>query len=386
MSLSDAIQKKIYIPSRQEVRYFRSPGRINIIGEHTDYNLGFVFPACIDKAIYFAASKLDRQKIDAAAVDLEEEMCMYYKEFPEKTTTHWQNCLIGVYRELLKRNTKPGGLQIRFAADLPIGAGVSSSSALCCGLAFIYNELYELGLNRMQIAEIARDAERNTIGIQCGFMDQFIICHAQENSAILLDCKSLEYEQIEMPAWPCQFLLINSNVPHSLHDSDYNVRRKECESVVSKIKEQHIAIDSLRDLSYDELNKWSHLLNASERKRALFVMQENERVWKMKQSLQKSDADACGRLLYQSHQGLSREYEVSCPETDFLADEWMKYPGVWGARMIGGGFGGCLLGLIDIPHPSKILEELDRKYHSRFGLHITPIRFQLAGGLAEINI
>jgi len=367
------------------MRYFQSPGRINIIGEHTDYNLGFVFPACIDKAIYFAASKLDTPKIDATAVDLEEEMCIYYEEFPEKTTTHWQNCLIGVYKELLKRNTDPGGLQIRFAADLPIGAGLSSSSALCCGLAFIYNELYKLELNRMQLAEIARDAERNTLGIQCGFMDQFIICHAQENSAMLLDCKSLEYEQIEMPYWPFQFLLINSNVPHSLHNSDYNLRQKECETVVSKLREQHVAIDSLRDLSYNELIKWNHILFANERKRALFVIQENVRVRKLKQSLQEADADACGRLLYQSHQGLSKEYEVSCPETDFLAEELIQYPGVMGARMIGGGFGGCLLVLLNQPYPSKILHELDQRYYNHFGLHITPIPFQLAGGLAEIK-
>ncbi len=367
-------------------RLFMSPGRINIIGEHTDYNNGFVLPACIDKAIYFAVVENDSYTIEVESLDMNESLSFDSQNPPPLTKNHWKDCVIGVCIEFLKRGITPRGMKLKFKADLPIGAGLSSSSALCCGLAFLMDAITQSRLNKMAIAKIARDTERNAIGINCGFMDQFIITHGIKDRAILLDCNDLSHTTIKLPQWPYQFLLINSNVPHSLHNSEYNTRRKECESVVTKLSTTDHKLNSLRDIDHELLESHKSKLTNTEYYRAKYVIDENIGVHAMQKALENADAELCGQLLTESHWGLSEDYEVSCEETDFIVSRLEKIKGVMGARMIGGGFGGCVLVLAHQDAIEEAYRQVSAAYFAAFRIRTDLIRFSIEDGVQEITL
>ncbi|MEO1628213.1 MAG: galactokinase, partial [Bacteroidota bacterium] len=322
----------------------RSPARINLIGEHTDYNNGFVLPAAIDRDIYFAMGMRADGHWSLEAMDIGEKAEL--TSAPTLPNALWAQYFFAIREELSSRKLPVKGINCAFGGNIPRGAGISSSAALTCGFIYGLDQLHHWGLTRLDIARIAQAAEHR-VGIKCGIMDQYAVLHGREQQAIQLDCRSLTHTYASVDTGDFRFVLFNSMVSHSLASTAYNDRREACESVVAAIRQQHPEVESVRDISPAQLEEQRHQLPAIDLQRVSFVMQENERVRTASQALQAGQLDRFGQLMFQSHEGLSKEYEVSCIELDFLVDFMRQFPEqVWGARMMGGGFGGCTLNLI----------------------------------------
>ncbi len=341
-----------------------APGRINLIGEHTDYNNGFVLPAAIDKKIYFAFAKNNTNEIRLVALDKQES---YNFEFSKKGNipkSGWQKYVVGMINTFLK----PGqGFDVLFGGNLPHGAGMSSSSALCCGLAYGLNLLFELGYSKAEMVPLIQKAEAICSGVNGGIMDQFAIMMGQKDKAILLDCQSLAFGYIPLELQQYCLLLCNTQVEHELASTEYNNRRKECEIGVALLQEQGIAIDSLRDLDLNILQKHQSLFDPIVFKRCAYVVRENQRVLKAEAALKKGDLNTLGALIYQSHEGLQQYYAVSCTELDFLVAFAKTQKYVLGARMMGGGFGGCTINLLPKDKVANFLNLAGEAYLDRFG-------------------
>lgn len=350
-----------------------SPGRINLIGEHTDYNQGFVFPAAIDKRIIYSI----RENGSA------NECVIYSSDFDKilkvdldnvkPSEEEWENYILGVIYEIQKKNISLRGFDCIIESDLPIGAGVSSSAAMECGLAFSLNRLFDLGLSKLDIVLIGQMAEHNFVGTKCGIMDQYASVMSMEGHAILLDCKDISHEYIPIELEPYTLLLLNTNVSHNLATGEYNTRRAECFEGVDILKKAGLEIESLRDLNEETLNEHKALLSEQVYRRCHYVVKENERVLKASHALRNNNLQEFGALLYQSHEGLQLEYEVSCEELDFLVDFSRNKPYVLGSRMMGGGFGGCTLNLIHKDHLDAYIKEVKVAYKEKFGIEADPI-------------
>jgi galactokinase len=344
----------------------RSPGRINLIGEHTDYNLGFVLPAAIDKAVWFAAAKYGSQ-YSLHALDFDEKVSFSAAAIVKEDLTgrHWSRYFRAVVAELQSRGMEPPPLEVIFTSDLPIGAGMSSSAAICCGFLFVLNEVAGWQLSRLEMASIAQVAEQRT-GINCGIMDQFAVLHGRKDSAVLLDCRDLSHRYVPLKMAGLKLVLINSMVKHDLAATAYNDRRRTCEEGLSMLKEISPGMENLRDAGplLPELKKQ---MPPADFKKIRFVMEENRRVLAAAEALEKNDWAAMGELLFQSHRGLSEDYEVSCSELDFLVETAAKMKGVLGARMMGGGFGGCTINLFQETEANKAVEKIVSEYIARTG-------------------
>lgn len=350
-----------------------SPGRINLIGEHTDYNQGFVFPAAIDKQIIYSI------KENGSA----NECVIYSSDFDKilrvdldnvkPSEEEWENYILGVIHEIQKKDITLRGFDCVIESDLPIGAGVSSSAAMECGLAFALNRLFDLGLSKLDIVLIGQMAEHNFVGTKCGIMDQYASVMSMEGHAILLDCQDISHEYIPIELEPYSLLLLNTNVSHNLATGEYNTRRAECFKGVDILKKAGLEIESLRDLNEETLNEHKDLLSEQVYRRCHYVVKENERVLKASHALRNNNLQEFGSLLYQSHEGLQLEYEVSCDELDFLVDFSRNKPYVLGSRMMGGGFGGCTLNLIHKDHLEAYIKEVKAAYKEKFGIQADPI-------------
>jgi galactokinase len=323
----------------------RAPGRINLIGEHTDYNEGFVLPAAIDKAIYFAVSARTDNRLELYAHDLNDHFSADLDHIV-RSGKGWPDYLLGVVDQIRLAGYTIGGFNAVFGGDIPAGSGLSSSAAVENGMGFALNELFGLGLGKINLIHISQRAENQFVGMNCGVMDMFASMMGRRHHALRLDCRSLEYEYYPFEAPDYTLLLCNSGVKHALVDSAYNTRRLEAETGVRMLRASYPAIHSLRDVTMDMLLAEKHRLPEVVFRRCKHVVEENERVERAGKALAGSDWAALGALLYQSHEGLQHEYEVSCPEMDFLVDFTRSYEAVAGARMMGGGFGGCTLNLI----------------------------------------
>jgi galactokinase len=328
----------------------RSPGRINLIGEHTDYNGGYVLPAAIDKAVYFAVSRRHDMECHFVAHDLGE----YFDTTLEsliKTETHtWANYLMGVLSEIRKslagKHDLLRGINLVFGADLPSGGGMSSSAAIENGIGLAVNELFDLGFSRMDLLKISQKAENNFVGMNCGIMDMFASMMGLENQVIRIDCRSLEYEYFPFNAPDMRLVLCDTAVKHALVDSEYNTRRAECEEGVRLLQAHDPSVRTLRDVKLAFLEKHKNELREVVYRRCKYVVEEIARVENACEALQKNDFETLGKLMYETHDGLNEEYEVSCPELNFLVEMARVTPSVLGARMMGGGFGGCTINLI----------------------------------------
>jgi len=323
-----------------------SPGRINIIGEHTDYNMGFVLPTAIEKKITFKFQKNGSDKIChvySKGYDTGFELSL---DKVEISKVEWENYILGVLNEILKRTDKLRGFDCTLESHVPIGSGVSSSAALECGLAFGLNELFALGLTKMDIVELSQAAEHTYAGTKCGIMDQFASVMSKEGHVILLDCESLEYSYIPINIEPYKFVLLNTNVSHNLASGEYNVRRAQCEEGVAVLQKKYPEVSSLRNATMDMLNAIRNELDETVYNRCSYIIQEKTRVLEAVEALKANNLKRVGELLYETHDGLSKMYEVSCPELDFLVAFSKKYNSVLGARMMGGGFGGCTINLV----------------------------------------
>jgi galactokinase len=323
---------------------FAAPGRINLIGEHTDYNQGFVLPGAIDKKIYLAIAKNDQSLLN-----------VYANQYPEqrsfslvgiKPTGDWTTYLLGIVYNLQQRGHHVGGVDILLDGDVPLGAGMSSSAALCSAFGFALNDLFELGLSTMDLALLGQATEHNFAGVQCGIMDQFASLHGKAVYLMKLDCRSLEYEYIPFHFPDYRIVLVNTMVTHSLASTEYNIRRQQCEGGVAVLKKYYPGISSLRDLTREMLAEHQDELEDPVFRRCSFVIEENDRLLRGCAYLQKGDLGSFGELMFLAHEGLSKWYEVSCRESDFLVALARSFPGVLGARQMGGGFGGCTINIV----------------------------------------
>ncbi len=323
----------------------RSPGRVNLIGEHTDYNEGFVLPASIDKAIYFAIAPNRDNVFRFYSYDLMDEYVTEIDKI-EPCDKHWANYLLGVIAQFVKDGKQVMGFDCAFGGDIPIGAGLSSSAAIECGLAYAIDKMQKFGYSTMEMVKISQKAEHEYAGVMCGIMDQFAVMHGQINKAIKLDCRSLEYELLPVKMENYKLLLVNTGVKHSLASSEYNKRRNECAAGVKILKKYNSSIQSLRDVSLDFIQKHKAEFDEIVYDRCTYVIEENIRLDAACEALNNGDFTAFGNQMYLSHRGLKEKYEVSCVELDLLVDIAKKTRGVLGARMMGGGFGGCTINLV----------------------------------------
>lgn len=320
---------------------FTSPGRINLIGEHTDYNGGFVFPGAVDKGIVAAIRLNGTDSVRAFALDLNESAEFGLNE-EDKPAQSWACYIFGVCREIQKRGGKIGGFDTVFAGDVPLGAGMSSSAALESTFAFALNDLYNLGIEKFELARIGQSTEHNYCGVKCGIMDQFASVHGKAGHLMRLDCRSMEfnYFPFDPTKYGYRLVLVNSCVKHELVGSPYNDRRASCERVAAVLGQQF-----LRGATMEQLEAIKDKISEEDYLRARYVIGEEQRVLDVCEALEKGDYETVGERMYQTHWGMSRDYEVSCEELDFLATV-AKECGVTGSRIMGGGFGGCTINLV----------------------------------------
>jgi len=362
----------------------RAPGRVNLIGEHTDYNEGFVLPAAIDRAIWFAVSPRDGQRLHFQAFDLAEEFQGSLKDL-QKSQLGWPNYLLGCFSELLRDNHHINGANIVFGGDIPIGAGLSSSAAIECGMLFALNELYQLGLSRPDLARMAQRAENNFVGMKCGIMDMYASLHGLEGNAIKLDCRSLQHEYIPLNVQDTAILLCDTGVKHQLVDSEYNTRRQECEEGVRHLRGVYPAVRSLRDVDMEMLKSEKNQLRPVVFQRCKYVVEENGRVEAACIALKENGLPAIGSLLYASHEGLKNEYQVSCPELDFLVDHTPDSLSFFGARMVGGGFGGCTINLLKKDAVAGFQTYIARKYREKWGRELRMWEVKITDGVGVMK-
>ncbi len=323
-----------------------APGRVNLIGEHTDYNDGFVFPMAIDFTIFVAVSRRKDQHLRFYSVDFQDRKRAALSNLRFKKEDRWANYPKGVISVLLSRGYNLGGISFTVKGNIPQGAGLSSSAAFEIATAYALQKLFDLNLFGPYLARLAQEAEDNFVGVRCGIMDQFISCMAKEGHAMLLDTRSLEYRHIPLNLNHVKILITNSNVPRGLVDSEYNQRRAECEKCVSilNLKKPGTA---LRDYTKEDLRDSMGLIPESTRRKCVHVVEENARVLEAELALSRRDIVYFGKLMSRSHESLRDLYEVSCPELDWLVKRAWETEGVYGSRMTGAGFGGCTVTLIE---------------------------------------
>lgn len=371
-------------PGTSEPLVVRSPGRVNIIGEHTDYNEGFVLPAAIDKAVYVAISRRTDSRLHLYAVDFKESVATTLAAV-EPTEEGWPNYVLGVVDELQRRGHQLSGFNLLVDGEVPLGAGLSSSAAVECATVFALNELFDFGLERTEMAAIAQKAEQRFAGVNCGIMDQFASLMGKKDHVIKLDCRSLEYEYVPLKLEGYKIVLFNTNVKHALNDSEYNTRRKQCEQGVAWVKEKHPEVNSLRDATVQMLNE--HVLPKDEVifRRCKYVVEEIARLQAACAALQAGDIWTLGKKMFETHKGLSREYEVSCPELDFLVEAVKDNPAVLGARMMGGGFGGCTINLVKEEAVDSLGAQLSDAYRQAMNRQLTVYIAQIEEGAQLIS-
>ncbi len=341
----------------------QSPGRINLIGEHTDYNNGFVLPAAIDKCVQVAIAKRSDGAIHMHAIDLQESVIVTAVTIQPHATS-WVNYIIGVVAQVQKYSaTAPNnsaaldldkGFDICIQGDIPIGAGLSSSAALECAVIFALNEMYQLGLTTMQMALMTQQSEHEFAGVKCGIMDMFASLHGKSNQVMLLDCGSLQHSYYPLDLKDYQIVLFDTQIKHALASSEYNTRRLECEQGVGILQQKYPSIKTLRDASKQQVEQFlapnnnldKNAISDKVYQRCKYVVDEIERVQLAAKDLLAGDIKAFGQKMFETHEGLSKLYEVSCPELDILVNVVKDNPHVLGARMMGGGFGGCTINII----------------------------------------
>lgn len=340
---------------------YASAGRINLIGEHTDYNGGFVFPGAIDKGIMAELRPNGLEKCRVYSMDLDEytEFGLKEEDAPKES---WARYVFGVAREVLKRGGRVECFDAVFAGNVPLGAGLSSSAALESCFAFALNDMFnDNSISKFDLARIGQSTEHNYCGVNCGIMDQFASVFGREGNLMRLDCRSMEYEYFPFNPKEYQLVLVDSRVKHELKDSPYNKRRESCERVA-----RQLGLETLRDATMEDLNGVKSEITAEDYFRAKFVIEEKDRVLAVCEALEKGDYETVGQKMYETHAGLSKDYEVSCEELDFLNDV-AKEMGVTGSRIMGGGFGGCTINLVPNALHDNFIKEAKKRFNEAYG-------------------
>ncbi len=343
-----------------------APGRVNLIGEHTDYNGGFVLPGAIDKRVDVAIAENQENKLNLFANQYKEKISLSLEQI--RPMHGWVNYFLGMIHYLIPPGKKFTGLDVLVDGHVPLGAGMSSSAAVCSSFGFALNELFGLHQSRMELALAGQQTEHHFAGVQCGIMDQFASLHGKAGHVMKLDCRNLTFEYIPFDFPDVSIVLMNTMVSHSLAGSEYNKRRQECEEGVSTLQKKFPDILSLRDVELPQLNSSRNELSESVFRRCTFVVQENQRLLEGCRFLSKGDLPSFGKLLFKAHEGLSKDYEVSCIESDFMVESAKKYPGVMGARQMGGGFGGCTLNIVKNDSIADFVDQMQFVYQRQFGI------------------
>ncbi|MEZ0180858.1 galactokinase [Flavobacterium oncorhynchi] len=356
-----------------------SPGRINIIGEHIDYNDGYVLPAAIDKVICFALEKNNSKKSKIIAIDLNEEFEIDLTQEVNLNDIVWTNYIRGVIKQLQDNGFSFEGFNCVFSSNIPVGSGLSSSAALECGMIFGIQQLFDLKIEKVDIALLGQKAE-HWVGINCGIMDQFSSVLGLENKVIQLDCNTLDYHYHNADFKDYSLVLFDSNVKHSLFTSEYNTRRIECEQGLSIIKSHFPEVKSFRNCTEEQLLSIQDKMDETVFKRVHYVVKEINRVIKACEALDKGNIEELGQLLFETHYGLSQEYEVSCAELDMLVDTAKADNTIIGSRLMGGGFGGCTINLIKKGHENEVKSKFSNLYLNTFGIELKFYDVKISNG------
>lgn len=361
----------------------RSPGRINLIGEHTDYNEGFVLPAAIDKSVYVAVSARPDNKISLFSMNFNEAVELELSAVqPLKS---WPTYILGVVDQLIGKGYPVKGFNLLVAGDIPVGAGLSSSAAVECAAVFALDQLFGFNIPRMEMIRLAQQAEHRFAGVQCGIMDMFASMMGKKDQVIRLDCRSLAYTYEPLQLQQYSLLLFNTNVKHSLASSAYNERRQQCEQGVIWVQAHQPAVKSLRDVSTEMLDQWVLPRDPLIYRRCRYVVEENQRLLDACKDLEAGNMAALGKKMLATHDGLSRDYEVSCKELDFLVEAVRQESGVLGARMMGGGFGGCTINIVESTKAGALTDRIACIYRAAMGLELTTYTVQTADGTSVIQ-
>ena len=362
---------------------FLSPGRINIIGEHVDYSDGFVLPAAIDKYICFAVEKVDSETCTFFAKDFNESFSFNINEKQSPVAQPWVNYLLGVFNAIQEEGKTIGGLRIAFSSTIPMGSGLSSSAALECGFAFILNQIFNLGFSKKEISVIGQKSEHTFVGVKCGIMDQFASVFGKEGKVIMLDCHSLDHQYFNADLAGYSLVLFDSCVKHTHLTSGYNDRRRDVENGKKALWKKFPNSKKFRDFSFEMLDEVREEIGEISYKRCLYLLKEIKRVEQAAKALSENNVDLLGKLLTETHSGLSKEFEVSCDELDFLVEQTLKEEGVLGARIMGGGFGGCSINLIKEDFVEKVIKTVSEKYKTEFNIQMKIYKVKISEGTKE---
>ncbi len=363
----------------------KSPGRINIIGEHTDYNNGFVLPAAIDKAAFIAMSLRDDSEIHLVALDLNESFSTRVEDLKPITDLSWTNYILGSAAQFQKNGLTLKGFNAVLLSDVPIGAGLSSSAAIECATVFALNELLGTNLTRLTLVGMAQKAEHEFAGVMCGIMDQFASMMGKKDHVIRLDCQSMEYEYAPLKLEGYKIVLFNTNVKHALASSEYNTRRNECDQAVAWVRQFESTVQSLRDVTESMLDQYVKPKSELIDRRSRFVVQEIERLLSGCEDLREGNIQALGKKMFKTHEDLSKMYEVSCTELDWLVDFVKNNSNVMGARMMGGGFGGCTINLVKEEAIEALIESVQPAYEEAMHLPLTYYMASIENGTALVR-
>ena len=374
--------KKTFGNSPQKI--VLSPGRINIIGEHIDYNDGFVLPAAIDKVICFAFEKTNSVTSTIVAIDLGESFEINVENPVTLHEVIWTNYFRGVLQQIQNKGLNIGNFNCVFSSTIPVGSGLSSSAALECGFLFGLNEVFHLNIKPVDLALMGQSAE-HWVGINCGIMDQFSSVMGKANQVIKIDCRTLDFEYHNADFSNYSLVLFDSNVKHSLFTSAYNQRREECEQGLAILSSHFPEVKSFREASEEQLLSIKDSMTEDVFKRSHYVIKEIKRVTLACEALDNGDIVTLGQLLFETHEGLSKEYEVSCPELDMIVDTLKKEPAVIGSRMMGGGFGGCTINLIKKGEEDAIKTKLTQLYQAAFGIELITYEVRISNGTSLYN-
>ena len=344
---------------------YASPGRVNLIGEHTDYNGSFVFPGAIDKGMIAAIRLNGSDKVRAYAIDLNEssEFGLNEEDLPKEG---WAKYIFGVCREIIKRGGNVAGFNTVFAGDVPLGAGMSSSAALESTYAYALNDMLGLGIDTFELARIGQSTEHNYVGVKCGIMDQFASLFGKKGHLIRLDTKTMEYQYFPFDPDGYKLVLLDTVVKHELASSAYNKRRESCEHAAATIAKRHPEVQFLRDATMNMLKEIKDEISEEDYMRAEYVIEETQRVRDVSDALELGDYEIVGQKMYETHHGMSKLYEVSCEELDFLNDVAREH-GVTGSRVMGGGFGGCTINLVKDELYDSFIVDAKEQYKDKYG-------------------
>jgi len=363
----------------------RAPGRVNLIGEHTDYNEGYVFPAAVNKATWVAAQRRNDTKVVVYSQTVEEKIEFDLKTMKFEPDHGWANYPKGVLHGLVNRGWKLEGLNMYLESDVPMGGGMSSSAALECAVAYACIALFPYQLDRLSMVKLCQRAENTFVGVGCGIMDQYASAFGRKGTALMLDCRTLACEHVPLALDRHRILIVNSMVKRKLATAEYNKRREQCNAAVELLKEKFPKIKALRDLSVSDLPVALDILVPTLRRRTEHVVRENQRVLDAVAALKGNDLAAFGRLLNESHASLRDLYEVSCPELDALAASAQQTAGVVGARMMGGGFGGCIIAIVETGQVDGFKRDIARAYQRKFGYEAQIYEVETDNGTGEIG-